>query len=208
MGEYDKAPYEHTAEDKDSNDDDTMDDEYIPGYKSGEEDDVNVEPESITDLAYKLDALLNDNERGVGIDIESEDSRGTDTDTDAHSKGSNTRQLYNSESDDAVDGSASEFDEASMEPAADDTSSADESGTDGSEQTQDTAEQMDARYGARSGAHNLRPRRRPNYGHLFSQFVMIAASVATEQVGVKRGLKMFGSEGLKAVEKEMLQLHT
>ena len=36
---------------------------------------------------------------------------------------------------------------------------------------------------------------------------MVAASVATKQVNLKRGLKMFEESGLEAVQKEMVQLH-
>ena len=57
------------------------------------------------------------------------------------------------------------------------------------------AEQMDAEYGQRSGAYNLRPRQRRTYEHLFTQYT------------VQKGLKLFGDAGAAAVSKELQQLH-
>jgi hypothetical protein len=56
-------------------------------------------------------------------------------------------------------------------------------------------EEMDAAYGPRTGTYNLRPRRAPNFEHLFTQH------------SVNKGLKFFGDAGVAAVSKELQQLH-
>jgi hypothetical protein len=94
-----------------------------------------------------------------------------------------------------------------------------------------TDAQMDAAYGTRTGPHSLRPRRRRSFSHLhanvgvhtkgvqktgvsFSPDTKGAettgveqAEMATPQMSMKRGLKIFGEGGSKAVSKEMQQLH-
>jgi hypothetical protein len=106
---------------------------------------------------------------------------------------------------------------------------------------------MDASYGNRTGAHNLRPRRRPSFSHLHTNVGVVSegvqaapgvspvgtdsvvnegvqanegvspdgtdskdveeAPLGTPQMSMKRGLKIFGEDGQKAVSKEMQQLH-
>jgi Reverse transcriptase (RNA-dependent DNA polymerase)/Zinc knuckle len=63
-------------------------------------------------------------------------------------------------------------------------------------------EEMDSRYGARTGAYNLRPHRPRDYGHLH----IALENVCMTQYSVKQGLKIFGMEGAKAVVAEMRQL--
>jgi hypothetical protein len=62
---------------------------------------------------------------------------------------------------------------------------------------------MDARYGERTGAYNLQPRRARDYGHLHT---MVGHSVFT-QLSMKQGLKTFGAQGRAAVLSEIKQLH-
>lgn len=89
-------------------------------------------------------------------------------------------------------------------------------------------EQMDQQYGKRSGAHNLRPRRKPNYDlsacvqageHVVAPRFNVSAlatlnsalepliGVVLTQHGVNKGLKIFGARGDDAVRREMQQLH-
>jgi hypothetical protein len=63
--------------------------------------------------------------------------------------------------------------------------------------------EMDARYGERTGAYNLRPRRPRDYGHLHS----MVDGTALTQLSMKQGLKVFGPEGRNAVLAELKQLH-
>jgi hypothetical protein len=83
-------------------------------------------------------------------------------------------------------------------------------------------ESMDARYGRRTGRYDLRQRRERDYGHLFASRVARVeestsphdtldgggSMLATPQMNMKRGLKVFGSEGEEAVAQELRQLHT
>ena len=66
-----------------------------------------------------------------------------------------------------------------------------------------TAEEMDQRYGPRTSSHNLRPRKPRDYGHLHAN---IERTTMT-QYTMERGLKEFGEDGIKAIAKEMRQLH-
>jgi hypothetical protein len=67
---------------------------------------------------------------------------------------------------------------------------------------------MDLRYGPRTQAYNLRARRPRDYSHLFTlKSDATDAPLATPQMNMKQGLKMFGEDGLAAVRAEMLQLH-
>lgn len=90
-------------------------------------------------------------------------------------------------------------------------------------------EQMDNRYGERSGAYGLRPRRKPKYdlaglmaqvhpdvmapkfdaitvsGMQLEQGALLGTMLT--QFGIKKGLKVFGEQGEQAVKSEMQQLH-
>jgi hypothetical protein len=69
--------------------------------------------------------------------------------------------------------------------------------------TADLAREMDARYGPRTGAYNLRPRRPRDYGHLHTTM----SGIMLAQHTMKKGLKLFGDEGTEAVLTELKQLH-
>jgi hypothetical protein len=79
---------------------------------------------------------------------------------------------------------------------------------------------MEGKYGPRSERYNMHKRRECYYSHLFvSSDAAINAGngeepaesaeepLATPQMSMKKGLKIFGEAGVQAVEKEMLQLH-
>ena len=67
-------------------------------------------------------------------------------------------------------------------------------------------EEMNNLYGERTGAYNLCKQRKRNYQHLFIQCHKLLASLATEQVSAKKGIKMFGGKGIDAIRKEIRQL--
>jgi hypothetical protein len=63
---------------------------------------------------------------------------------------------------------------------------------------------MDERYGARGTRYDLRPRKERDYSHLFataeddsrlSTTAEVDEPLATPQMGMKKGIKMFGQEG-------------
>lgn len=58
-------------------------------------------------------------------------------------------------------------------------------------------------HGPHNHTHNLKPRKPRTYEHMFTTLVDIVLT----QYPVKKGLKILGSEGKKAVRKEMLQIH-
>ena len=80
-------------------------------------------------------------------------------------------------------------------------------------------DEMDERYGPRTGAYGLRPRRQPNVRvvkgsrpkvNLVSNGSKVSNQyevLATPQMNLKQGLKVFGDKGVEAVQKEMTQLH-
>ena len=74
-------------------------------------------------------------------------------------------------------------------------------------------EEMDAKYGVRSTRWNLRQRKQRTYDHKYNEHAEIyvaqtqEATLATPQVPIRRGLKLFGSQGMKAVKAELQQLH-
>jgi len=63
--------------------------------------------------------------------------------------------------------------------------------------------QMDALYGPRTSAYDLRPRKARDYGHLH----LTSDNVCMTQYSLKKGLELFGKEGSLAVEAELRQLH-
>jgi hypothetical protein len=71
---------------------------------------------------------------------------------------------------------------------------------DGAEAEEATIENMDTRYGARSGHYNLRPRKAPDYSHIHT-------TVAMTQYSMKKGLEVFGEAGKAAITTELQQLH-
>jgi hypothetical protein len=85
------------------------------------------------------------------------------------------------------------------------------------------SQEMDERYGERSGRYNMRGQKAPDYSHLktFSKAHTTVGvngesaspvdgsgeSLATAQMNMKKGLRMFGEDGVNAVPVEMHQLH-
>jgi hypothetical protein len=63
--------------------------------------------------------------------------------------------------------------------------------------------EMDSQYGGRTREHGLRPRRPRDYSHVHIQQENIVMTLHS----IKKGLKVFGDNGAKAVVSEMTQLH-
>ena len=74
-------------------------------------------------------------------------------------------------------------------------------------------DEMDVKYGTRSTRWNLRQRKQRTYDHKYDEHVEIfvaqssEATLATPQMPIRRGLKLFGSQGISAVKAELQQLH-
>lgn len=67
--------------------------------------------------------------------------------------------------------------------------------------------EMEQRYGPRSERYELRPRKQRNYSHLHTTLAG-DTPLSTPQMSMKQGLLKFAEEGVAAVKKELLQLHT
>jgi hypothetical protein len=75
---------------------------------------------------------------------------------------------------------------------------------------------MDVQYGWRTSRYNLCQRKEPSFAHLktfcdaYANVGMTqedGESLATAQMSMKKGLKMFGDAGVEGVQSEMQQLH-
>jgi hypothetical protein len=64
-------------------------------------------------------------------------------------------------------------------------------------------QEMDNKYGPRTGEYELRPRRPRDYSHLHTT---LEGTVMT-QLNMKKGIQIFGEAGVDAVLKELQQLH-
>jgi hypothetical protein len=64
-------------------------------------------------------------------------------------------------------------------------------------------QQMDMTYGPRSRVYNLQPRKARDYGHVYSTFNELCLT----QYNLKKGLELFGHNGIMAVETKLRQLH-
>ena len=74
-------------------------------------------------------------------------------------------------------------------------------------------DEMNAKYGSRTTKWNLRQRKQRTYDHKYDENAEIyvaqvpEATLATPQMPIRHGLKLFGSEGISAVKAELQQLH-
>ena len=74
-------------------------------------------------------------------------------------------------------------------------------------------DEMNAKYGTRSTRWNLRQQKQRTYDHKYDEHAKIyvaqlsEATLATPQMPIRQGLKLFGSEGISAVKAELQQLH-
>ena len=79
------------------------------------------------------------------------------------------------------------------------------------EQPMTIAEEMNQKYGPRTSTYDLRPRKPRGYEHLRANVESLQHAnvkpTAMSQYTMERGLREFGEDGIKAVAKEMQQLH-
>ena len=74
-------------------------------------------------------------------------------------------------------------------------------------------DEMNAKYGSRTTKWNLQQRKQRTYGHKYDENAEIyiaqvsEATLATPQMPIHHGLKLFGPEGISAVKAELQQLH-
>jgi hypothetical protein len=65
---------------------------------------------------------------------------------------------------------------------------------------------MEAKYGPCTERYNMWQQKERDYSHLFMT-KGTEAPMATPQMSMRKGLKVFGNNGIEAVKKKMLQLH-
>ena len=74
-------------------------------------------------------------------------------------------------------------------------------------------DEMNVKYGTRSTRWNLRQRKQRTYDHKYDEHAEIyvaqssEATLATPQMPMRRGLKLFWTEGISAIKTELQQLH-
>jgi len=221
----DQQPFADDQPDESDDDDDADDDDYVPpdfadDYNTdddGDDDDDVDYPadddnedaqldgvEEVEDAAGIVDDAVQEVDEAAGNDGEAAGNDGDEHPDELAAAGEDNVEVETVDSDDE-------------ESVGDDE--------------EDDAAQMDAAYGERTSAHNLRPRRRRSYSHLHVTFMEENKGVenkgvenkgvnptttvepeddtpvSTPQMSMKRGLKLFGEEGYKAVSEELQQLH-
>jgi hypothetical protein len=162
------------------------------------------------------------------VDDNNEDDHNDDGDdhVDADDKVDNVVDNDDNVNDTNTESDASGDDESSH----DDDESSQNSHKDQQESQAEIAEQMDLKYGARSGVRELRPRKPRDFGHLHALLDTLITSqheiwnmkprrsheqyanttlagIALSQHSMKKGIKLFGQAGIEAVQAELHQLH-
>jgi hypothetical protein len=197
----DDETYEPSDDDDDSDDDD------------GSEDDDNGDSDDDGDAAHYYD--------DDGGDI-ADDHGGVDDDGPSDDKADD--EVADDDVDINVDMHAAQDEEVDADVTGVDTAEDSEiipgvqAAEDGTEEERDGMDadddgtthsaiesEMDAKYGARTGTYNLRPRKWPQYN--FAIASVTKENLATPQMLIHQGLKIFGNEGVRAVKKELLQVH-
>jgi hypothetical protein len=177
----------YATDDSDNEDDDSVD------YDS---DDDN--PTGILPIAG-VDTQQDDDEES---ESDNEDDESYDPDNDDESD-SNMSDDDNNNNDDVVDNDPDpDFNDTVKTPDDNENEDSDEQGV---ADTQSAIEQsMDTQYGrGRGEEHNLCPRCPRDYGHLHATL----AGIILSQHSMKQGIKIFGQDGVNAVQAELSQLH-
>jgi hypothetical protein len=189
----DDSDHESDYKDGDSNDDD--DDRNVPGYDVDAEDlmdddDLRL---ALDDDQNEIDPEHDQPEENNGQDAENEhDGDGQITGVDALIKAD----------DQAHDNEGIQQDTELNEE--------EQSTGVGEPDVEDVLQQMDARYGTRGGRYSLRPRKERDYSHLFVNQHLSDdddAPLATPQMSMRKGIRLFGEKGIAAVKTEIQQLH-
>jgi hypothetical protein len=189
--------------------DESEDDDDDTGV-SNDDDDIVGDPEEV-------DNNDTDGDRSHNVDANVTDG---DEDDD-HGDNDNVQQDFNVDVDDANDSTEPE-EETGVDPAPNDETGKETGVIDAPVHAIQgvDATDMDERYGCRMGRYNLRRRKEQSFTYLkgFTHANIGAVhtnagvndndgSLATAQMSMKKGLKMFGKGGIEAVHGEMQQLH-
>jgi hypothetical protein len=210
-GDDDDNNYDPDDEDEGGHGDDDYDDEYDDEDDGDDDDDYDpAEHDSNDD---ELDVDEDDEDAHIeDADVPgvNDDAEAPEVDGDEEEPGVNNAPVVVGTVDDDDNEDNDDDDGGDVDGNDDDDSdhvpSDDEGDAAGEDAQASIDEDMDERYGARSGAHGLRKRKVVDHSHLFTN-VHLLETLVTPQMGMKKGLKVFGKEGVEAVRKEMQQLH-
>jgi hypothetical protein len=216
----------------DDSDDDSVDESYADegnGNDSDEDDDDWSQPSSEDKTNYRnneppdnVNNCFIDDDLDYPGDDETDDDFDADADDDSDIVAAPEEPGV--DDDDATDLAPITEDQGvddAMDDVDQDTRSAEDQGV-GDAMDRDVvttggdADDRDIQYGWRTGRYNLRPRKEPSFAYLktFSNahanvgmILEDGESLATVQMSMKKGLKMFGDAGVEGVHNEMWQLH-
>jgi hypothetical protein len=165
----------------DDEDDDNNDDHHDPGFEVGEVMHSNADANDIDeDVEEEMMDEIED-EQLPGVNAAKD---GDNPDDDAPGSDVDDEEIVDNEEIPGVNAA--------------------EDGFTHQEQT-DLEREMDTKYGVRTGKYNLRQRKKPQYN--FAVSGVIEENLATPQMSMNQGIKMFGEAGVQAVKKELEQVH-
>jgi hypothetical protein len=163
----------------DPDDDDDDDESYNPDDDDPADEDIPADDESV--LEYDVDDVPT-----AGVNVETVD----EDDGDEEHNNTEIEQIPENEERQATANEEDNIENQVQEETPD-------------IEEAPAKESMDAKYGERSGAHNLRARRPRNYSHLHAT---LEGTVMTQH-SMKKGIEIFGEAGIDAVLAELKQLH-
>jgi hypothetical protein len=211
------------ADDDLADEDDDDDATYYPHNNNDDEpDDLYYDDHDETDdLSY--DAELNEapgdappfdgNPTGVNDDNNNNDNNDNNNDNDNDDNDNNNNNdndnddndnNNNYDNDNDTDNHGDDNDDNDNNNNYDNDNDTDNNGDDDDNNNDSDDEQkMNKLYGPRTSSYDLRPRRPRDYGHLHTTF----DGIMMTQHSLKQGLKLYGDGAVKAVLKELKQVH-
>ena len=175
--------------DNSSNDDDTASDDDDDDHDNNAPANYNyIDIAGVNEPANPNIAGVDHNNNLAGVDHDNNDANGGN-DPENEADADNDNAEANNDADQEA-----EIEEAEEVVAADNN---------GADVTQQFEQEMETKYGERTGPYELRPRRPRDYNHLHATL----SSTVMTQHSMKKGIKIFGEAGIEAVQQELKQLH-
>jgi hypothetical protein len=196
------ADGEDDDNDEDDNDyDPAVDDANIAGVHDDDDETLDDEDDGADDDA--LVALDDANNAELAMDLELALATEPEPDVD------DTADEIDIGGNDAVDDAVGADEDNAIEEIGDNDEVDAAIGADDNDadnivvEDDDITARMDATYGPRTSAYDLRARKPRDYGHIHTTL----ESTMFTQHNVRKGMKLFGEAGVDAVKKELTQLH-
>jgi hypothetical protein len=205
------------ADDADDGADDDDDTYYPPDHTEAEPDDLYYDDtDEPDDLSFGDAPPFAGNPTGVNHNNNDNDEQNNEQNNDGNENtDDNDNNTDNENDNDNDDGNENTDDNDNN---TDNENENDNEHNDGNENTDDTdnnnddddnnddsddEQKMNKLYGPRTSAYDLRPRRPHDYGHLHTTL----DGIMMTQHSLKQGLKLYGDDAVKAVLKELKQVH-